>query len=118
MLNKLAVFLTLPFLLAVSAHAQSTDLDRAADNINVISAKERIEAQKPLNKSLEVNLNNATKGQVSDIIKFSNQTANRAAEMENKPTPKPLVTSPENKKAVADHLKKDVKTYTYPKLYD
>lgn len=116
MLKKLAVLLTLPLFMTAAALAQTTDLDRAADNINITSAKERIEAQRPMNKSLEVNLNNAAKGEVSDIIKFSNQTAARAAVMENQPAPKALNVSPENKKAVAEHFKKDIKSYSYPKL--
>lgn len=118
MLKKLAVFFALSLLMSGVAHAQVSDLDNAADNINVVPLKDRMVALKSLDQSLDVNLKNATPGQISDIIKNNNLIQNRVAKQQNQPLPEPLNINTNNKQAISDYLKKDVVTYPYPNLND
>ena len=87
MFKLLAVFLSLPLFAALPAAAQTaaasaapaeTALDREADNLNIVSAEERLKLKRSNTKSLDLNLKNSTKGEISDIIKNANLAEKRA----------------------------------------
>lgn len=78
MFKLLAVFLSLPLFAAFPATAQTaavsaapseTALDREADNLNIVSAEERLKLKRSSTKSIDLNLKNSTKGEISDIVK-------------------------------------------------
>ena len=86
MFKLLAVFLSLPLFAALPAAASAapaeTALDREADNLNIVSAEERLKLKRSNTKSIDLNLKNSTKGEISDIVKNANLAEKRAARQE------------------------------------
>ena len=122
MFKLLAVFLSLPLFAAFPAVAQTTAvsaapsetaLDREADNLNIVSAEERLKLKRSSTKSIDLNLKNSTKGEISDIVKNANLAEKRAARQETA-----VNVDPANKRAVRKMLQKDLYLDPHPRFYE
>ncbi len=123
MFKLLAVFLSLPLFAAFPAAAQTaaasaapaeTALDREADNLNIVSAEERLKLKRSNTKSLDLNLKNSTKGEISDIIKNANLAEKRAARQEGRTPETAVNVDPADKRAVRKMLQKDLYLDPHP----
>ncbi len=129
MFKLLAVFLSLPLFAALPAAAQTaaasaapaeTALDREADNLNIVSAEERLKLKRSNTKSLDLNLKNSTKGEISDIIKNANLAENvgMAARQEGRTPETAVNVDPADKRAVRKMLQKDLYLDPHPRFYE
>lgn len=126
MFKLLAVFLSLPLFAAFPAAAQTaavsaapseTALDREADNLNIVSAEERLKLKRSSTKSIDLNLKNSTKGEISDIVKNANLAEKRAARQEGRTPETAVNVDPANKRAVRKMLQKDLYLDPHPRFY-
>lgn len=123
-MNKiLAVFLVLPLFAVSEVYAQQTEaleteLDRKADNLNVIPAEVRLGLKREVNQNMNLKLKNSTKGEVSDIVKNINLYEQRSAKVEGRAPARAVHVDPNNKNAVKKLLQKDLNVDSYPKLYE
>lgn len=124
-MNKfLAVFLSLLLFAASAATAQTTAvsaetaLDREAGNLNIVSAEERLKLKRSSTKNIDLNLKNATKGEISDIIKNANQAERRAARQEGRKPEADVSIDPADKKAVRNMLQQDLYLDPHPRFYE
>ena len=127
MFKLLAVFLSLPLFAAFPATAQTaavsaapseTALDREADNLNIVSAEERLKLKRSSTKSIDLNLKNSTKGEISDIVKNANLAEKRAARQEGRTPETAVNVDPANKRAVRKMLQKDLYLDPPPRFYE
>lgn len=127
MFKLLAVFLSLPLFAALPAAAQTaaasaapaeTALDREADNLNIVSAEERLKLKRSNTKSLDLNLKNSTKGEISDIVKNANLAEKRAARQEGRTPETAVNVDPADKRAVRKMLQKDLYLDPHPRFYE
>lgn len=112
-----AVFLSL-FLFAALPVAAETALDREADNLNIVSAEERLKLKRSNTRSIDLNLKNATKGEISDIVKNANQAENRAARQDGRTPETAPDVDPTDKRAVRKMLQKDLYLDPHPRFYE
>ncbi len=123
MLKLLAVLLPLALFTAPSAFAQTTEpseetaLDREADNLNIVSAEERLKLKKSVSKNIDLTLKNSTKGEISDLVKNINLAEKRAARLEGRTPEATAEVDPTDKRAVRRLLQKDLFVDPHPRFY-
>ena len=127
MFKFFAVFLPLTMFTALPVSAQTnqttassaeTELDREADNLNIIPATERLKLKRSNTKNIDLNLKNSTKGEITDIIKNANQAKIRAAKQEGRPPAQIPNIDPNNKQAVRKMLQDDLFLEPHPRFYE
>ena len=69
-------------------------------------------------KSIDLNLKNSTKGEISDIVKNANLAEKRAARQEGRTPETAVNVDPTNKRAVRKMLQKDLYLDPHPRFYE
>ena len=123
--KTLAITLSLTLLFAFSVNAQQTlpktqnkedvetELDRQANNLNIIPIEERVKIMRNNTKAIDRKLKNLRKGQIKDLIKNINQIEKRSARLEGREAEIEEV-NPSDKVAVRKLLQKDFTVEEYP----
>ena len=123
--KTLAITLSLTLLFAFSVNAQQTppkaqnkedvetELDRQANNLNIIPIEERVKIMRNNTKAIDRKLKNLRKGEIKDLIKNINQIEKRSARLEGREAEIEEV-NPSDKVAVRKLLQKDFTVEEYP----
>ncbi len=123
--KTLAITLSLTLLFAFSVNAQQTlpkaqnkedvetELDRQANNLNIIPIEERVKIMRNNTKAIDRKLKNLRKGQIKDLIKNINQIEKRSARLEGREAEIEEV-NPSDKVAVRKLLQKGFTVEEYP----
>lgn len=123
--KTLAITLSLTLLFAFSVNAQQTlpkaqnkedvetELDRQANNLNIIPIEERVKIMRNNTKAIDRKLKNLRKGQIKDLIKNINQIEKRSARLEGRKAEIEEV-NPSDKVAVRKLLQKGFTVEEYP----
>lgn len=123
--KTLAITLSLTLLFAFSVNAQQTlpkaqnkedvetELDRQANNLNIIPIEERVKIMRNNTKAIDRKLKNLRKGQIKDLIKNINQIEKRSARLEGREAEIEDV-NPSDKVAVRKLLQKGFTVEEYP----
>lgn len=99
-----------------AAQTEETELDREADNLNIVPYEERLKLKRSSTKAIDMKLKNLTKGEISDIIKNINQTETKNAKLEGR-TAEVEAVNPTDKKEVRKFLQKGLFLDPHPRLY-
>ncbi len=118
MLHKIFAFALLGTVVAFGVQAQETEteLDKSADNINVIPIAERLKIKRSVDRDIDMTVDHARKGELSDILKNTSQIKQKAARHSGQKEPPSAAVDASDKKAAKEYLKKDLKLYNYPRM--